>query len=1058
VSEAPTTAREADDAGTGPLDFDAIMRSYAEALPKRDQVPSDREAAELEAAGRAYSYEPPPPPPVQERAHLWRAVRRGARALMPWNIDTEGASKWPMYCIALIQSLGQLDTAAFPLLLVLYISVDLGSTFDLITLLVTLQIVSLLIGPAIGLLVDRVKRVWVLRIGLIVTHLGTIATGMATGPAALFGARALGGLGPALTTPVQPSLLGDWYSWRVRHRVFFFSQIVAGIVALVGSLALIQLVSRFIISWQDAMIYSGLFATIVALLSFTLREPLRGEMDRQEAGDNSHVVQPPLRAMDAFRVCMRIATLRKLWFAAPFLAIGNLGVMLYAIGQLQNATGFGAKFAHDPRYIGLLPIVSTGIGVPALIYGQRFVSRVTLGRPGRIMSLAGGILAIQGFAVMVIVLFKAAFLLLPMTLIIGAIAGPIQPAQATLTTNIIPARVRGFGSQIQAPLAAIGLVVLPFINNLGKSHVQMAGLLLSGALFVGAFLTVAAGRGAAGDIRTAIAAARAEEDLRKSRASGLSHLLVVRDLDVSYDNVRVLFHIDLDVEEGQIVALLGTNGAGKSTLMRAICGLQQASAGAVFIDGEDVTQRPAHLSAHAGVVFLPGGRAVFPSLTVAENLRSAAWALREDSDVVHARLAEVLELFPALADRLDAPAAVLSGGEQQMLALGQALLMQPRLLMIDELSLGLAPAVVEQLLDTVRRIRAAGTTVILVEQSVNVALTIADRAIFMDKGEIRFDGATSDLLTRGDLVRSVYLGGSPGAYVGLGAESPRRDGEPRQVLRVSGIGLSYGGVTALEQVDLEVRQWEVVGIIGPNGAGKTSLFDVISGFTAPDRGSVSLDGVDITFQTPDARARLGLARSFQNTHLFPALTVREAVAVALERRLESRSALLAAAWVPSVRRSERRADRRVSNLLDLLGVAEFADKFVDELSTGSKRLVELACMMALEPAVLLLDEPSSGLAQAEIEVLGPVIQRLAAQTGCGVLVIEHDLPLLTAMSDRLVAMERGRVIATGDPDTVISHPDVVSAYLNADASVVQRSGELAGALAALTAPNGRQPA
>jgi branched-chain amino acid transport system ATP-binding protein len=341
---------------------------------------------------------------------------------------------------------------------------------------------------------------------------------------------------------------------------------------------------------------------------------------------------------------------------------------------------------------------------------------------------------------------------------------------------------------------------------------------------------------------------------------------------------------------------------------------------------------------------------------------------------------------------------------------------------------------------------------------VNVALTIADRAIFMDKGEIRFDGPTAELLTRGDLVRSVYLGGSPGAYVGLGAEAARRDTAPRQVLEARGISLGYGGVRALEDVSLEVRQWEVVGVIGPNGAGKTSLFDVISGFTAADHGVVTLDGRDVTYATPDGRARLGLARSFQNTHLFPALTVREAVAVSLERRLESRSALLAAAWVPSVRRSERRAERRVDNLLDLLGVGEFAEKFVDELSTGSKRLVELACMMALEPVVLLLDEPSSGLAQAEIEVLGPVIQRLAAQTGCGVLVIEHDLPLLAAMSDRLVAMERGRVIASGPADEVISDPTVVNAYLNADPSVVQRSGELAQALGALTASNDKQPA
>jgi len=222
----------------------------------------------------------------------------------------------------------------------------------------------------------------------------------------------------------------------------------------------------------------------------------------------------------------------------------------------------------------------------------------------------------------------------------------------------------------------------------------------------------------------------------------------------------VLFNVDLDVEEGELVALLGTNGAGKSTLLRAIAGTQEASNGAIFLDGMDITHRPPDENAAGGIVFMPGGRAVFPSLTVEENLRAAAWMYRQDDEYVAQRTEQIYDFFPILRKRVKQQAGTMSGGEQQMLALGQAFLMKPRLLMIDELSLGLAPAIVEQLLGIVRAIADSGTTIILVEQSVNVALTVAERAVFMEKGEVRFSGSTAELLRRPDILRSVYLKGT----------------------------------------------------------------------------------------------------------------------------------------------------------------------------------------------------------------------------------------------------------------------------------------------------------
>ncbi|MEY2570556.1 MAG: hypothetical protein QOE63_906, partial [Acidimicrobiaceae bacterium] len=214
-------------------------------------------------------------------------------------------------------------------------------------------------------------------------------------------------------------------------------------------------------------------------------------------------------------------------------------------------------------------------------------------------------------------------------------------------------------------------------------------------------------------------------------------LLAVHDLDVKYGPVQVLFEIDLDIIPGTCVALLGTNGAGKSTLLKAICGIVEADRGTVTFDGREITNVPAHQIAALGITQVPGGRGIFPSLTVEENLRTGSWMVRRDKTAAEAGLRRAHELFPILAERRGVAAGDLSGGQQQMLAIAMAFLVQPKLLLIDELSLGLAPAVVAQLLPVIEEIRANGTTVVLVEQSVNVALTVADTAVFMEKGEIR---------------------------------------------------------------------------------------------------------------------------------------------------------------------------------------------------------------------------------------------------------------------------------------------------------------------------------
>jgi len=529
-------------------------------------------------------------------------------------------------------------------------------------------------------------------------------------------------------------------------------------------------------------------------------------------------------------------------------------------------------------------------------------------------------------------------------------------------------------------------------------------------------------------------------------------LLVCRGVDVAYDKVQVLFGVDIDIEEGEIVALLGTNGAGKSTLLRAVSGLVEPAAGSIHFDGRDITRADAVETAKLGMVQVPGGRAVFPTLTVAEHFRCASWLyVSEGRAEVDGRTEHVLELFPRLRERWTQMAGNLSGGEQQQLGLGMAFVAKPRLLMIDELSLGLAPTIVEHLLRIVRDIHDEGCTIILVEQSVNIALTIATRAYFMEKGEVRFSGPTHELLERGDILRSVFLEGaasgkSDKSKVRAAAARARpaagdgngEGGEP--VLELRSLTRRFGGITAVDDVSFTLARHEILGLIGPNGAGKTTIFDLVSGLLPVDAGRILFRDVDITRWGADRRAAFGLGRSFQDARIFPTLTVSENIAVALERHIETRDHLAALLNLPAIQESELDVAYTVEDLIELMSLGAFRDKFVAELSTGSRRIVDLAMAIAHDPAVLLLDEPSSGIAQRETEALGPLLTRIKAETGCALLIIEHDMPLITSVSDEIIALELGSVLVRGTPSEVTSHPDVISSYLGGDLDVIQRSG------------------
>ena len=258
-------------------------------------------------------------------------------------------------------------------------------------------------------------------------------------------------------------------------------------------------------------------------------------------------------------------------------------------------------------------------------------------------------------------------------------------------------------------------------------------------------------------------------------------------------------------------------------------------------------------------------------------------------------------------------------------------------------------------------------------------------------------------------------------------------------LSVRSVTVRFGGRTALDNATLEVAPSELVGLIGSNGAGKTTLMNVISGFIAPTEGRVTLAGVDVTGLRPHERAQLGLGRVFQDARLFGDLTVRESVQVALEAREHSELVPSMLALPPSIR-AERRKATDADELVGFLGLGRFADKFISDLSTGTRRIAELACLLALDARMLLLDEPTAGVAQREAEAFGPLIRRIQEELGATVLIIEHDIPLVMSISDRVYCLGAGRVIASGKPDAVRSDPDVIASYLGTDERAILRSG------------------
>lgn len=503
----------------------------------------------------------------------------------------------------------------------------------------------------------------------------------------------------------------------------------------------------------------------------------------------------------------RLRKIKTFYYLAT--GVGVLGFALIAL-PIQFNLLLEDKYGLGPLERGIVESLMWVASLIALPFAGRVFDRGFRRDPAAMMRLAGMMVVLTG------VLYAVA---LPIKMI-GPLVGLLALGQALISTAFVaapsivaavsPYRIRAQAFALIPVFVFLmggffgGLVV----GQLSDAYNHRTALLVSAppAAMIGGTLIVYGSRWIRRDISLAV------EELLEERATheriaaaGASvPVLQVRNLDFSYGPVQVLFDVSLEVARGEALALLGTNGAGKSTLLRAVSGLGFPDRGVVRLNGRTVTYAEAEARYAAGIVQLRGGGGVFPALTGRENLRAALLSRsrgrspglsragsvdsgsrvggadpldsesraggagsadsesRADRAEIEARAESAAELFPALADRLDVAAGDLSGGQQQMLALAMALAQEPEVLLIDELSLGLAPALVQELLEVVEGLRARGQTMVIVEQSLNVALAFADRAVFMEKGRVRFEGPAAELAERDDLVRAVFLGGEGG--------------------------------------------------------------------------------------------------------------------------------------------------------------------------------------------------------------------------------------------------------------------------------------------------------
>ena len=666
--------------------------------------------------------------------------------------------------LMILNSLDELQTAAIAVL-----APDIRDTFGVsdgtITFIASSSGAFVVLGAIpMGWAADRMRRIPIIGWASIVFAAMVTLSGMAVNAFSFFWARFGVGIAKANTIPVHSSTIADTYPIGIRGRIGAIDKGMGRLIAvispiLVGGIAAIANGPGEVDGWRWTYYLLGIPVAIAAIAAFFLKEPQRGRWEKEDVLGESFTEDDPLPvSMDAaFSRLMRIKTVKSV-----VVGFSALGFGLFTAPVLENLW-LEDKFGLESFERGAWATAAGLFTVLSLVYvGPKF-DRLWRENPTRTLHMIGALIGFSAifkpiqWAMPTVPLFIA--FSIPTLVMLNTAFAMVSPVMQA----IVPYRLRGSGTALITLYIFFiggtggGLISFMFADSWGPRVTTLVLTIPSAVL--GGWIMYRGARHVRHDLSLNVQELFDEQDeQRRTSGDGEVPALQLNNIDFSYGPIQVLFDVAFEVKKGETLALLGTNGAGKSTILRVISGLGIPQRGVVRLGGRTVTYTSPQLRSRLGIQQLPGGKGVFSDMTVRQNLVMGSYIHRRDSVDVERRIASVLELFPDLERRQGQRASSMSGGQQQMLALARVLLHEPEILLIDELSLGLAPTVVQDLLELIERLQERGQTIILVEQSLNVALSIADRAIFLEKGQVRFAGSAQELLERDDLARAVFLG------------------------------------------------------------------------------------------------------------------------------------------------------------------------------------------------------------------------------------------------------------------------------------------------------------
>ena len=617
-----------------------------------------------------------------------------------------------------------------------------------------------------GYLADRFKRAPIIGTASLFFGFFVFMSGLAVNAFMLFWTRFGVGVAKSNTITVHSSLIADTYPIGVRGRMGALNTMVGRAIGvaspvLVGGIAAL---AGGVEGWRWSYLLLGVPVAIFALLSFRIPEPIRGRWEKEDVLGAVHEDPDPvpISIEAAFARLWKIRTMKTV-----VVAFAAMGFALFTAPVLRNLY-LEEHFGLDAFGRGVVETLSgVGIIVAVPFVGKRF-DALYRADPSKALATLGMLLLPVSVLIPIQYYMPNVALFTAVGVFVNLLSGSAFAMVGPIIQGIVPYRLRGLGTALLTLYiffvgATGGGLLSALMSNAYGPRTTVVTIAVP-AMLIGGLMILNGARFIKNDLSLVVAELREENEEAQRQAENPDDIPVIQvnDVDFAYGHVQVLFDVSFEVRRGEVLALLGTNGAGKSTILRLVAGLTTPERGVVRLNGRTITFASAEHRNGLGIHMLAGGDGVFSDMTIADNITMAAWPYRSDKAEMQRRIDRAWRLFPELEARPNEHADLLSGGQQQMLALAMTLIHDPEILIIDELSIGLAPTVVQRLLAIIDELKREGMTMIIVEQSLNVALAVADRAVFLEKGRVRFQGDAQELAERDDLARAVFLGAEGG--------------------------------------------------------------------------------------------------------------------------------------------------------------------------------------------------------------------------------------------------------------------------------------------------------